>query len=240
MKKILTIIACCLPLLVQAQIGEHRNQWTIGAHAGCNLNTISFYPNVPQKMHQGIEGGLIARYTCEKYFKSICAIQFEFNYAQLGWNESILDQQDQPVPLLSGSGNEQYKRTINYLQIPILAHMGWGKESRGFNFYVNAGPQLGYMLSESTETNFSVENANTAVRSSNTLYQDTMKVENKLDYGIVAGLGVEMHIRNVGRFQVEGRYYYGLGNIYGDSKRDNFGKSRHATITVRMAYLFDL
>ena len=44
----------------------------------------------------------------------------------------------------------------------------------------------------------------------------------------------------VGHFLVEGRYYYGLGNIYGDSKRDYFGSSNFGTITVKLAYLFDI
>ena len=67
-----------------------------------------------------------------------------------------------------------------------------------------------------------------------------MKVENKLDYGITAGIGAELHVKNIGRFQLEARYYYGLGNLYGDSKRDYFASSRSANITIRAAYLFDL
>ena len=44
----------------------------------------------------------------------------------------------------------------------------------------------------------------------------------------------------VGRFLMEARYYYGLGNIYRDSKKDYFGSSNFSTITVKMAYLFDI
>ena len=36
------------------------------------------------------------------------------------------------------------------------------------------------------------------------------------------------------------RYYYGLGNIYGDSKRDYFGSSNFGTITIKLTYLFDI
>ena len=67
-----------------------------------------------------------------------------------------------------------------------------------------------------------------------------MAVENKLDFGITFGAGLECHINKIGRFNLEGRFYYGLGNIYGDSKRDFFGTSNHTTITVKMAYLYDL
>ena len=67
-----------------------------------------------------------------------------------------------------------------------------------------------------------------------------MDVEKRFDYGIAAGVGLEYSVPRVGHFLVEGRYYYGLGNIYGDSKRDYFSKSNNTNIVVRLTYLFDL
>ena len=67
-----------------------------------------------------------------------------------------------------------------------------------------------------------------------------MAVEHKFDYGIAAGLGVEYSVPRVGHFLLEGRYYYGLGSIFGESKRDYFGRSNFGNIVVKMAYLFDL
>lgn len=234
------------PLCTFAQVGEHRNDIAIGFHGGVTLNTMNFLPKVNQKMHRGYQGGAMVRYTCEKYFSTICSIQAEINYAQLGWKEEILDINDKPVPSYNPStGNydgapEFYERHINYIQVPILAHLAWGKEHRGLNFFFNAGPQFGIYQSESTDTNFSMDKINFSKRVSNICAQDSMAVENKFDYGITAGLGVEAHIKHVGRFQIEARYYYGLGNIYGDSKRDYFGCSSHGTITLRAAYLIDL
>ena len=135
---------------------------------------------------------------------------------------------------------EQYERTINYVQIPFLAHLAWGRENKGINSFVNAGPQLGIYLSESTKTNFDWGSRNMTDRANTIVAQDTMKVENKLDYGIAAGAGIEWAIPKVGRFTLEGRYYYGLGNIYGDSKRDYFASSNCGTITIKLGYLFDI
>jgi hypothetical protein len=39
---------------------------------------------------------------------------------------------------------------------------------------------------------------------------------------------------------VEARYYYGLGNLYGSSKRDYFAKSNRGDIVIKAAYLFDI
>ena len=67
-----------------------------------------------------------------------------------------------------------------------------------------------------------------------------MNVEHKFDYGIAVGLGVAYAISTAAHFMLEGRYYYGLGNIYGDSKRDYFASSNYQTISIRLTYLFDL
>ena len=70
-------------------------------------------------------------------------------------------------------------------------------------------------------------------------YQYGKEVENKLDYGIVAGGGLELSTP-IGHFQLEGRYYYGLGDFYKNSKKDDFGRSGHSYIGIRMTYLYDI
>lgn len=229
-----------LPWSLFAQIGEHRNTLSVGPTAGWNITNIKFTPKVEQKGLGGFSGGVALRYTVEKYFSTICSIQLELNYAQMGWKEDIKDINNSPVINATTGAAENYSRTINYIQVPFLAHLAWGREKKGLNFFVNAGPQLGAYISESTKSNFDFDKRNTADRVSSVVAQDTMKVENKFDYGIAAGLGVEYTIPKVGHFLLEGRYYYGLGNIYGDSKRDYFASSNYQTISIRLTYLFDL
>ena len=65
-------------------------------------------------------------------------------------------------------------------------------------------------------------------------------IENKFDYGIAAGAGLEYNLPKVGHLLLEGRYYYGLGNVFGNTKRDYFGRSNHNTIYIKMTYLFDI
>ena len=61
------------------------------------------------------------------------------------------------------------------------------------------------------------------------------KVENIFDYGIAGGLGVEWKTR-AGNFFIEGRYYYALADIFGNSKTDDFGRSANLTIYARLGY----
>ena len=67
-----------------------------------------------------------------------------------------------------------------------------------------------------------------------------MPVEKKIDYGLTFGAGVEAAFNHVGRVNLEGRFYYGLGNIYGDSKKDYFGASNHTTVYIKLSYFYDL
>ena len=234
------IAMLCFPFEANAQVGSHRNTLSIGLNGGYNLTNIRFSPKVVQTMKGGFTGGFTARYTVEKYFSTIASVQAEVNFAQMGWKEDIKTIDNKPVINTVTGVAEKYERTINYVQLPFMTHLAWGKEDKGFNLFVNAGPQFGLYLGESTSSNFDFVNRNTADRANSTAAQDTMNVQKKFDYGITAGLGMEYTIPHAGRFQIEARYYYGLGNIYGDSKKDYFGSSNFGTITVKMAYLFDI
>ncbi|MBQ7471040.1 MAG: PorT family protein [Prevotella sp.] len=240
MKKKILYILMFLPLCVQAQIGEHRNDFAVGFNGGYVFNEIDFVPTVSQDYHGGITGGLSLRYVCEKYFNTICSVQAEVNFSQIGWKEDVKNKDNGPVINPVTGQAEEYKRTLNYLQIPFFAHLAWGREQKGFNFFVQAGSQVGFLLSESTKKNFDMEHINLEDRVNKIVAQDTMKVEKRFDYGIALGGGLEFSHKKVGHFQLEARYYYGLGNIYGDSKRDYFSRSNHQSIIVKLTYLFDL
>ncbi|WP_314077469.1 porin family protein [Hoylesella pleuritidis] len=240
MRKFILFLGLICTFNAVAQVGQHRNDFSIGFNGGYVLSSVSFSPSVPQKMHGGVTGGLSLRYVCEKYFNTVCSIYAEVNYASLGWRDKIQDINNAPVINEITGEAEAYSRTINYIQVPIMAHLAWGKESRGVQFFINLGPQFGIYLNESTKMNFDFEKRNRTARSSSIVAQDTMAVEKKFDYGIAAGIGLEYTVPRVGHFLVEGRYYYGLGNIYGDSKRDYFGRSNFGNIILKMTYLFDI
>ena len=64
-------------------------------------------------------------------------------------------------------------------------------------------------------------------------------VENRFEYGITGGGGLELSTA-IGHFQLEGRYYFGLSDIWANSKKDPFGRSANGAIYVRLSYLMDL
>ena len=246
-----------LPQFAVAQVGDYRKDLVVGFNGGLVMSNVAFVPKVPQSMLNGPTFGLTARYTCEKYFNSICAVVAEVNYSQMGWKEEILDLDNQPVPLHTDESQSlAFQRKISYVQVPLLARLGWGRERSGFQFFIQLGPQVGFYLNDKTESNFDVHdpafNPNVKdgyyspdyqyanKRVSHVVAQDSMAIENKVDYGIALAAGLEFSNRHLGHFIVEGRYYYGLGNIYGNTKRDYFGRSNFGNIIVKLTYLFDI
>ena len=250
MKRLLIYtLLLCTCVCAKAQIGEHRNTFSVGVSGGYALNSVGFQPTVTQTMHGGMTFGVAGRYTAEKYFSTLCAVQLEVNVAQLGWKEDIQTYYDTKVVNPTTNAEEEFQHDMTYIQIPFLAHLSWGKEKHGVCGFVNLGPQIGILMSENTkknydkpfiQDNFPSDFTTRTGRVSSIVNQETMAAENKLDYGITFGAGVEADIKYVGKFALEGRYYYGLGNIYGDSKRDYFGKSNHGTIYIKLAYFHDI
>lgn len=214
-------------LSAYAQVGSPRNDLAIGINGGYTMNRISFDPRIKQKWKGAPTAGITLRYTCEKYFKSLCSIQMEVNYANLGWKENI------------ETSSDTYERDMHYVQIPILARMGWGYEQRGALFYVVAGPQIGYCISEKEKRGGAFSDETLALRPNKVIQQYNMPVENKFDYGITAGLGIEANTK-IGHFLLEGRYYYALSDIYDNGKTDVFGRSANGAIVIKASYLFDI
>jgi len=217
-------LAAALP--VGAQVGERRADFAVGFNAGFTMSRMDFSPSIKQAYKNAPSFGLSARYISEKYFTAICGVIMELNYANMGWKEVIED----------GSGN-QFSGNLHYVQLPILLQMGWGRERRGLKFVFEAGPQFGYLLG--TSRDYGGGTWNTSNRPNNVVWQYSHDPDRKIEYGITAGLGLEFSSK-IGHFVLDGRYYFGLGDIYDNSKKGYFSRSANAAIQVRLSYLFDL
>ena len=74
-RHLLIILAVCAATTASAQVGKYRNDLAVGFNAGMVMNHVNFKPSVPQGMHTGMEMGISMRYTCEKFFSAVCALQ---------------------------------------------------------------------------------------------------------------------------------------------------------------------
>lgn len=204
---------------------EYSPNFAIGGKAGATLSSISFSPEVHTKMTQGVTMGFAARYTEEKYFGLIA----EVNFTQRGWAEDFARDE---APQFN------YTRTLNYISIPLLTHIYFGSDKvRGF---VNLGPEVSFMFSNSTSANFDYENYLSIPdfpQGYRTNEQLKMPIDRTFDYGIAGGAGMEFIVKRRHSFMLEGRYYFGLGNIFKDSKRDFFSASRNQSIEITLKYM---
>jgi hypothetical protein len=153
----------------------------------------------------------------------ICALQGELNYVQLGWTEDIT------------TGTGTYKRNLNYLQMPILVNLGFGKERGGVKGCILAGPHLGFCLGENE-----VKSGEFDDLLPRQIELHDKAIEKKFDYGITLGLGMDISTKNGHHFTLEGRYGLSLSNIFKSTKQDTFSRSANNVITVKVAYLFDI
>ena len=162
-------------------------------------------------------------YIEEKHFGVIA----EINLEQRGWKEKYEGY------------NYCFDRTFTYIQVPLLTHIYFG--SNKFHGFFNAGPEIGFMVGETTSSNFDYENVSTIVdfpSINRPLDQYTLEVHNKFDYGISAGIGMEYILSRRNSFSLEGRFYYGLNDVFSNHKKDVFSGSSGLSIMVTLGYMY--
>lgn len=226
--RIALTLLLALPMMVAAQVGKYRSDLAIGVNGGILMNRITFSPRVQQGMTMGPEIGLSLRYTCEKYFAAVCALQAEINYSRLGWKEVPED------------GTYTYQRNLDYVHIPLMARLGFGRERKGFMGYIILGPEVGFCIGDKELRTGEWTEEGIPATPEGPTSQYGKAVEKKFDYGILGGAGVEFSHPRVGHFAVEGRYVFGLSDIFKNGKKDPFGRSAHSSIVVKMSYFWDI
>lgn len=224
---LISLANCLLSAPLHAQLQDERSNFSIGVNGGVNMSSVSFEQSIPQSTLITPSFGITARYISEKYFKMICGLQAELNFSQRGWKEKIEDE-----------SGDAYTRKMNYIEIPLLAHLAFGKDKgHGARFILNLGPQIGFLLSEKEIYS---DPWHPEMRPQGWEgYEYGKMAEVKFDYGIVGGGGVEVRT-GIGNFLLEARYYFGLSDFYHSTKKDPFSRSAHSYIGGRLTYLFDL
>lgn len=207
---------------VYAQPKLNHEEMYIGAHGGVMASMMQFTPTVKQTAKHpflGANGGLVFRYIGHK----VCGLEVEINYMQRGWYES----------------QTGYSRQLDYIEIPLLTHLYFGKKARGF---INLGPQLGYCFRNAERGIENIPDAFIAAKndgktSSNDLHQYA-KIEKPFDWGVAAGLGFYYRSRYAGTYQLEARFNYSLGNIFASTQMDYFPASAHMNLSLNFAYMW--
>ena len=212
---LISVVISSCTILAQPRL--RRPEVYVGAHAGVLASTVLFQPSI-----QGIElpnillapnGGLVFRYAGHK----VCAIQVELNYMQRGWRETIT----------LGQTTMDYTRQLDYIEIPLLMHLYFGKER--FRGFFNLGPQIGYCIRDVATP---LPEGVTAPH--------YLPIDKPFDWGLAGGLGCYYRTRHIGLFQLEARFNFSMGTTYNNRKVDYFSQSNAMNLSLNFAYLWEV
>lgn len=224
MRQLTLIITAFLALLATAQT-HYEGTIAVGGKAGASLSRVNFNPSVEQTMLPGMTAGVMFRYVEEKNFGLIA----ELNLTQRGWKENFEES------------DYRYSHRFSYLELPIMTHIFFGNQRvKGF---FNLGPELNVLLGNGINSNFSYEEADGLdyfIDDTRHIEQMTMKVNNRFDYGICGGAGMEINLNPKHSLLLEGRFYYGLTDVFPNHKTDIFSSSNSMSITVTLGYFYRL
>ncbi|MDR3269724.1 MAG: PorT family protein [Tannerella sp.] len=211
------LLACILPAGSWAQ-NVFRPEWAVGVSGGVSFASVGFSPKIQEGLLMGYQGGLTLRWITEKNL----GLQLELNVKQQGWKENF-DANEHPE-----YADYYFHRRMNYAEIPFFTHIYFGGDHT--RFFVNLGPQIGYLFSERTK-----ENLNGA-EPQNINAQHTMPADKKIEWGLCGGPGLEIRT-GMGYFLLEGRYFYALSDFYNTRQQDVFAKASAQVFSFKITYL---
>ena len=146
----------------------------------------------------------------------------------MGWKEKI------------ETSTDTYQRQMGYIQVPLLANIGFGRERGGAKGFIVLGPQIAFCINEDEKRGGEWTEETLSKRPNQIVEQYDLQVQKKFEYGLTGGAGLDLSTRSGHHFLLEGRYYYALSDIFKNSKKDPFGRSANGAILIKASYLFDI
>ena len=224
MRLITFILSLLVVCMAHAQT-HYEGSISVGGKAGATLSRVNFNPTVQQTMLPGMTAGVMFRYIEEKNFGLIA----ELNMTQRGWKENFEESE------------YNYSHRFTYLELPIMTHIFFGNQRvKGF---FNLGPELNVMLGDGISSNFDYQEAaglDYFIQDTRHIEQMTLDINNRFDYGICAGAGMEININPKHSLLIEGRFYYGFTDVFPNHKTDIFSSSNSMTINLTLGYFYRL
>jgi Outer membrane protein beta-barrel domain len=182
----------------------------IGVKGGINFTNLYVDDVEDENMKTGFNLGLFAKMPVTRGLSIQPEILYSVKGSKLTYDLGIL-------------GSNEYRFNLNYVEVPILAVINISK-----NFNLQAGGYTAY-LAQANIKKAVEDGANDEIADLN---EDNF---NRLDYGLVGGLGIDIQ-----NFTIGARYNYGLREV---GKADNFGSqalknSKNSAINLYIGFGF--
>mgnify|MGYP001160544430 FL=1 len=213
-------------LLAQQQ--PFQGELYLGAGGGGVAARMDFVPSVPQTLYYAYQGGIAAKYISEKHLGLVA----EINLTRKGWTEEF-----------DPGSDFSYTRELTYIDVPFLWHIYFGNKTR---FIMNLGPQISYLIGENSDMSPALAEHVESLKEQDPdapigVQYSPMSEMRRVDYGLTGGAGIELKT-GIGIFNLEGRYYFGLGDIFNNRRGDNayFSRSAHRVISAKLTYYIQM
>lgn len=194
----------------------YQPRFYVGVSGGMSMSKLSFHPTVSLDQYYGYVGGFMGRVEVEKF----ASVQLEVNYSHRGWQDFYEPDRE---------GNPSYKMELDWIDIPLLTNL-YLKAGK-FRFFLNMGPQIGFLLSHKATISGSGFNEKDIRRHNQPL-------KSKFAWGLVGGPGVAFDMGRLGMIELEGRFNYAFNDMYSNQARDPYDKSSEMVGTLKLNYLY--
>ena len=180
---------------------QTSNRYDWGIEGGPNfsdLRTKNYnYYFIEKKPSIFGSAGFIFQYNTKK----ILSFKTGFSFQRKGAQYQGLIYTDQFGNYLGTAKNVV---ALDYVTLPILVKASFGKRVQ---FFVNAGPYAGFLLSKNEKTIIDTENGKEVYKDHN------LSNLNRFDFGIASGIGISIPIKESWKIHAELRNYFGLTDM---------------------------
>lgn len=241
--RVFAILLVCIlayPTYAQKLRRDQEQEITVGLTGGMSFSRVSFLHNNTYRANElgnqgfwpGYRFGAVFRYTNQTHF----GVQLEVCYTQAGWKEKFEETSGIAMVNKQNMQNVQLSRRLEYIEIPTLAHIYFGK--RKVRFFVELGPKI-CVNTKYADLEWNIPEGD--VRRSAILSDDPRLSDDhsRIDYGLCGGIGFDFLIGRCHAI-VSGRYSYDFKDVYGNGKADVFQRSNNQLINASLTFLWSI
>ena len=105
--------------------------------------------------------------------------------------------------------------SLHYVEIPILMHLNFGSET--CKWFFNLGPQIGYCVKDESNT-----------------------IDHRFDWGAAAGTGLYVKTKKAGVYQLEIRYDFSFGGVFGTSVTDKYTMANPMDLSFNLGWMMPI
>lgn len=116
------------------------------------------------------------------------------------------------------TGSETVPHTyynLHYVELPLLMHIHFGKKRS--EWFLNLGPEIGYCV-----------------------WDESHLIDHPFNWGVAGGTGVLINGGKAGVYQLEARFNFSFGGVYGTRVTDKYSMASPMDLSVNLGWLMPI